>query len=82
MLSLKANSLLSDDDISFNMSLHNFKQSCGRYLSKYKYDKYYAADKLLDERSIAFYKNGIAWAPGSFNDFNNSANDICSFSFI
>jgi hypothetical protein len=31
---------------------------------------------------MAFYKYGIASAPGSFNDFNKSASDICSFSFI
>ncbi len=31
---------------------------------------------------MAFYKYGIASAPESFNDFNKSASDICSFSFI
>ena len=31
---------------------------------------------------MAFSKYGIASAPGSFNDFNKSASDVCSFSFI
>ena len=56
IFSLKASKLLYDDDISFNISLHSFRHSCGRSVYKYKYDKYSAADKLLDECSMAFYR--------------------------
>ena len=36
ILSLKARSLVSEEDINFKMSLHNFKQSWGLSASKYK----------------------------------------------
>ena len=82
MLSLRAKGLLYEDEISLRMSLHSLRQSWGRSVYKYKYERYSAAERLFDECSIAFSKYGIAWLPGSFNDFSNKANDICSLSFI
>ncbi len=49
VFSRRAKSLLYDDDISFRMSLHSFKQSWCLYVSKYKYERYSAAERLLDE---------------------------------
>ncbi len=49
MFILKASKLLSEEDMNFKMSLHSFRHSWGRSVYRYKYDRYYAADKLFEE---------------------------------
>lgn len=56
ILSLNAKSLVSEEEMDFRTSLQSFKQSWGLSDSKYKYDRYSAADKLFGENYIAFYK--------------------------
>ena len=74
--------MLYEEEISLRISLQSFRQSCGRSVYRYKYERYSAAERLFDECSIAFSKYGIASPPGSFNDFSNKAKDICSLSLI
>lgn len=55
-------------DICLRASLHIFKDYLGLFCSRYKNERYQAAEKLFGAYRRAAYNKGIAFLAESFND--------------
>ena len=65
----------------YKILLHRSKHCLGFSITKYKYDKYSAADKLLQANLIAVSSRGIAFSAGRRKDYNNKAKESAQRSF-
>lgn len=71
--------LLGSPEIIFNASLQVLRHYLGLFCSKYKYVKYYAAEKLLGEYFNDAYNIGIAFFAGIFNDYAKRISEFVYF---
>ena len=82
MLIVLDKSLFYEFEINFRISLHNLRHSWGWFVSKYKKDRYSAAERLFGEYSSDFYRRGIALSAGRLNASKSSFIEFCYYFFI
>ena len=65
------------DPLNFSsILLQIFRPSFGRFISRYKYDRYSEADKLSSANSNDFYKRGMASSAFNVSDLTSKAIDF------